>query len=98
MTRQVEISPAAQHDLADIWAYVSEDDEDTATQLIQSFYQKCLVLAEMPGLGRDRSRDIGEGVRSLPVRKYVLFYRVTDDSLSLIRVRHGAQDSPFSLE
>jgi toxin ParE1/3/4 len=92
MDRSVEISPAGRHDLANIWAYISQDNEDAATRTIQSFYRTCLELARMPSMGRDRSRDLHNELYSYPVGKYVVYYRFDDAKLELIRVIHSARD------
>lgn len=92
MKRSVEISPAARHDLSDIWEFVSRDSETAATRLVQSFYQQCVVLTRMPNLGRNRSQDLGNGLRSFPVGSYVIYYRYDSKKLEMVRVIHSARD------
>jgi toxin ParE1/3/4 len=92
MKRRIDISPAARHDLADVWSFVSQDNEDAATHLIQSFYRQCVVLSDMPNLGRARDRDLGEGLRSYPIGNYVIFYRFDNKRLEMVRVAHSARD------
>lgn len=92
MRDPVEISPAARHDLADIWEYISRDNEEAATDLLQSIYQQCLVLAELPGLGRSRNVDLAIGLRSYPVGRYVIYFRMCGSTLELVRVIHSARD------
>ena len=43
-------------------------------------------------LGRSRELDLGHGLRSYPVGRYVLFYRFDDTVLALVRVIHSARD------
>jgi toxin ParE1/3/4 len=88
----VEISPAAHHDLADIWEYISRDNEDAATSLLQLIYRQCVALAAMPGLGKTRDSELGKGLRSYPVGRYVIYFRMCDTKLELVRVIHGARD------
>lgn len=92
MSDPVDISPAARHDLAGIWEYISRDNEEAATNLIQSIYRQCLTLAELPGLGKARDRDLGKGLRSYPVGRYIIFFRMRDSKLELVRVIHSARD------
>ena len=35
---------------------------------------------------------MGDGLRSLPVENYLIFYRVRDDTVEVLRVIHGARD------
>ena len=92
MSDPVQISPAARHDLAAIWAYISRDNEDAATDLLQSIYRQCLVLAELPGLGKPRDADLAKGLRSYPVGRYVIYFRMCGSKLDLVRVIHSARD------
>lgn len=92
MKDPVDISPAARHDLADIWEYISRDNEDAATSLLQSIYRQCVALAAMPGLGKALNADLGEGLRSYPVGRYVIYFRMCKSKLELVRVIHSARD------
>ena len=38
--------------------------------------------------------ELGSGVRSFPVGKYVVFYLATEDGIKVIQVIHGARDIP----
>ena len=49
------------------------------------------LIASMPGAGAERS-ELQAGVRSYPVGKYLIFYRVVSDEIQLLRVVHGARD------
>ena len=92
MREPVEISPAARHDLAAIWEYISRDNEEAATNLLQSIYRQCLALAELPGLGKSRDIDLARGLRSYPVGRYVIYFRMRNSKLELVRVIHSARD------
>lgn len=93
MKDPVIISPAARHDLADIWDYISRDNEDTATEFIQFIYRQCLVLVEMPQMGKNRESDLREGIRSYPVGKYVVYYRSRGRGIEIVRILHSARDA-----
>jgi toxin ParE1/3/4 len=45
----------------------------------------------MPGLGRLRP-ELGAGLRSLPVGRYLIFYRVTPRGVEVVRVRGGEME------
>jgi toxin ParE1/3/4 len=91
--RTITLSPAARHDLADIWEYISRDNEDAATRTIQAIHAQCAALAAAPRMGRNREKDLGEGIRSFPTGNYVLFYWMVADGVEILRVLHGARDT-----
>jgi toxin ParE1/3/4 len=45
----------------------------------------------MPGMGRKRD-DLGKGLRSFPVKKYLIFYRQAKDDIEIVRVLHGSRN------
>ncbi len=64
---------------------------DAADRVLNNIDQKCQALAESPGIGR-RREELAPDLRSLPVGNHVIFYRVRDDGIEVIRVLHGARD------
>lgn len=86
-------APQAQDDLREIWRYIARDDVDAADRMIDQFEDRCLRLAEHPEAGRARP-ELAPGLRSLPVGRYIVFYRPGPDSLEIARVVHGARDLP----
>lgn len=42
-------------------------------------------------MGRLRD-ELTEGLRSFPVGRYVIFYRIVQDGVEIVRVLHGARD------
>lgn len=87
-------TPASMHDLADIYEYLAKDNESAAVKLLARLFQGAEYLVESPELGRKRDDDLGEGVRSFPVGNHVLFYRISGETVEILRVLHGARDLP----
>jgi toxin ParE1/3/4 len=87
-------SPQTDSDLDDIWYYVASESGslEIADRLVDSIAEQFLLLAEYPHIGRRRDEDLREGVRSFPVRGYVIFYRVQDADVVILRVLHGSRD------
>jgi len=83
--------PRAKADLAEIWGYIAEDSEDRADAFIDVIDKKLSTLAENTGIGKAR-HELGEGVRSFPVGRYILFYREIPNGIDVIRVLHSARD------
>jgi toxin ParE1/3/4 len=85
------LSPLAEQDLQEIWSYVAEDaSPDTADRLINAIIDRFELLAEQPRMGRLRP-EFGEGVRSLAVESYVIYYR-HERSVVIARILHGRRD------
>ena len=53
----------------------------------------CERLAESPRMGRDRSR-LAPRLRSHPHGRYVIFHRIIDSGIQIVRVLHAAHDIP----
>ena len=87
----LQISPAAEADLDDIWDYVATDNPTAADRLIDSLSAQFEALAQFPGIGRRRD-DIQPGSRSFAFGKYVIYYNMIGQSLVISRVLHGARD------
>jgi len=51
------------------------------------------MLGGWPEAGR-RREDIAPGVRSFPVKSYVIFYRQGAGQIQVLRVLHGRRDVP----
>jgi toxin ParE1/3/4 len=85
------LADAARRDLEDIWDYIAKDNPSAADSFVEILLEKCRLLAGEPELGRDRP-EIKTGLRSLPVKKYVIFYRVTESMVEIARVLSGYRD------
>jgi toxin ParE1/3/4 len=92
--KEVHFTPAAMHDLTDIYEYIARDNEIAAVSTLDGLFRHAEILSESPHLGRNRDEDLRQGVRSLPVGNYTLFYRVLDETVEVLRVLHGSRDLP----
>ena len=84
-------SPQAQQDLIDIWDFIAQDDVDAADRVCNDIEQKCEALTQAPGMGRARD-ELAPSLRSFPVGKYVIFYRLIANGIEIARILHGARD------
>ncbi|MBM3943798.1 MAG: type II toxin-antitoxin system RelE/ParE family toxin [SAR202 cluster bacterium] len=85
------ISSRARADLVSIWAFVAADSTDDADWLNMRFYQAFVRLAEFPSMGRARP-ELGPELRGIPVRSYIIFYRLTGFGVEIVRVLNAARD------
>jgi toxin ParE1/3/4 len=85
------LTDRAETDLQHIWEAVAEHSRVYADRLIEQITSKAQMLADMPGVGR-RREDLLSFLRSYPLGNYVIFYRLVDDGIEVIRVLHGARN------
>jgi toxin ParE1/3/4 len=82
-------SPAAEDDLLEIWVGLAEINIFAAKRLLDDLHAATQLLATQPLIGKAR-REFGAGIRSFPVRDYVIVYRPIRGGVELARVVHGA--------
>ncbi len=95
MRRRVFLSPQAEDDLSDIWAYIALERQAplSADRFIAKLQAKANALARSPRMGRQR-QDLGEGVRSLSFGRYLIFYREAPSGIEIARVLSGSMKLP----
>lgn len=84
-------SNKAEDDLEEILIYLDERSPAAAQRVARSIHDRCAQLGSFPGMGRARN-DLGEGIKSIVVEKYVIFYRSTETAVEIVRILHGARD------
>jgi toxin ParE1/3/4 len=88
---QVLKTPRAQADLEAILEELESKSPPAAERFATRVDRKCLALGRIPELGRARA-EILPGLRSTPVGKYVLFYRLRGEVVEVLRILHGRRD------
>ena len=87
-----ELSKEADQDLDEIFDYTETVyGFDQAVEYISQFEGLFERLLENPALGRRRN-EIRPGLRSFPKLEHVVFYRVLQDHILIIRVLHAHRD------
>ena len=87
----IVLQPRATADLTEIWEFIADDSDEKADAFIDLIDQKFQLLARHSGLGRLRE-ELAEGLRSVPVGRYVIFYLAIPGGVQIVRVLHGARD------
>jgi toxin ParE1/3/4 len=95
--KRYRLTPEAEKDLDQISDYIANDNPQAALRLLGRIEERCQRLAEMPETGRARD-ELAEGLRSGIVGNYVIFYRLDDEGIQVIRVLHGSRDLPSLFE
>jgi toxin ParE1/3/4 len=86
------LSSEAKKDLLAIRAYTRDKwGSQPAQKYLDALEKKCAELARSPRIGRERP-EIKSGYRSLAEGKHVIFYRVADDGIDILRILHGRMD------
>jgi len=92
MTLRLRISVKAQRDLEEIWIYsVSTFGEDQTVAYVSQVRAALSLLLANPGLARSAD-DVRPGLRKFPVGSHVLYVRLDQTSLRLVRILHGRMD------
>ena len=85
-------SPEAEEDLIEIWTYLAEQaTEQAADRQLAAIESACANLEHWPYAGRQRD-ELLPGLRCVLAVPYVIFYRVRNDAVEVVRVLHGRRD------
>ena len=90
-------SSQAEQDLIDIWVYTAEEwSIAQADTYLEDLVVGIDRLQEHPMIGTSRD-DLRKGYRALTVSQHLVFYKVSEDEVEIIRVLHKSVDSPRHL-
>jgi toxin ParE1/3/4 len=97
MSLRIRQHQAAVQDIQELANYIRRDSPNTAARFIRAARSTFRKLADQPGLGSIYEADNPsvENLRYWSVdgfRNHLVFYRVSEDTLEIVRVLHGAQN------
>ena len=81
----------AKKDLEEIHDFIAQDNPKIALSFINSIQDKCQSVASSPEIGRKRE-ELGFELRSFPIKNYIIFYRIKNANIQIIRILHTARD------
>lgn len=84
-------TPLALTDLESILAFVAKDRPLVASAVLKRIRDRCELIATHPELGQLRPEFPGD-VRSFPVQRWIIFYRITQSAVEVVRVLDGVRD------
>src|SRR6266581_4411233 len=88
----IVLAPEADQDLLEIWERLSlAISSAIADKQLREIERLCIAISDWPEYGRSRE-DVRKGLRSVPVGRYVVFYRPTKDAIEVVRVLDGRRD------
>ena len=97
--RRMDVSIAARRDVLAIADYLGERSEDARRRFFDETDACLRTLDVVPFIGRvvKPARGRGTALRSYRVSgrfwQYLVFYRVFTNSIRIVRIVHGAQDT-----
>lgn len=80
-------------DLDTAETYIAQDDPQAAAGVILRIVQTVSLLKELPGIGR-AGRVPGTKELVIPNTRYIVPYRVKDDTVCILRVYHSSRKWP----
>ncbi len=90
--RKLFIQPQARLDLLEIWLYIAQDSLDAANRVGEALDLAINALLPMPAKGHRRSDVKDSRYLFWTVYSYVIAYRYDEDTLTIVRVVHGARN------
>lgn len=91
-SHRLVIAPAARVDLKDIYQYgLQQWGQKQSDAYMENLKKHLWSLTEQPLMGVERPELLPD-VRSIPVESHTLFYRVSTETVDIIRVLHGRRD------
>jgi toxin ParE1/3/4 len=84
-------TPAAVRDLTAITDTIAADNLDAALRYYDEVDRRLGLIARYPRMG-EAVDHLSPGMRRHTLGDYLLFYRLRNDAIELIRVLHGARD------
>jgi addiction module RelE/StbE family toxin len=79
-------------DLEEIVIYISHNNQAAAVKMYNEIIQKVNDLSFFPKRYRlvPENKMSKAGYRALPIKSYIVFYRIIDSTVFIYRVVHGA--------
>ena len=95
MSRKIYIlSEIADKDLEDIFDYTFDefgfDQAEKDLLEIEEIFRNLIIN---PQIGKKRD-EIKQGLYSFPKDNHIIFYRILDNHIRIVRVLHGSRDIP----
>jgi len=90
MNRYV-INVLASQDLNEIADYFAENSLEAGERFFNAFNRKCQQLVAFPNSGKNYT-EIRPGLRGISLEGFIIFYRILDDGIEILRVVSGRRD------
>jgi toxin ParE1/3/4 len=88
-----QINTLAVQDLEEISGQFAKTNIEAGERFFQEFQRKCRMLVSFANSGKSYDAIL-PGLRGLPIDGYIIFYRVLEDGVEILRVLSGRRDLP----
>ena len=92
----VVFSPKSRQDLIDIGDHIAKDSLANARRFVAKLVEQCQRIGSSP-MGYVGREDLAPGLRMAALGRYVIFFRVLDDTVRIERVLHCTRNLPVVL-
>ncbi len=93
MSRRIRWTPAAALDLQNVSDYLNQNHPQNRQATLRKVYAIIQSLKEWPYRGRV-GREVGTRELVFSPLPYIAIYRVTDQSVEVLRIYHSVQNRP----
>ncbi len=83
---------AAKADLVSIGDYIAQDNPQRALSFVRDLRDVAARLADTPTAFALVPRYAKHGIRCRTFGRYLIFYRIVPEQLTILHIRHGARD------
>lgn len=92
--RSLLFTQSAQDDLADIAFFIADESgsREVAEEFTSQIREKCAYMVGLGGTLGTARPELGNALRSLPFKNYVIFFRYRDQRIEIVNVLHGSRD------
>ena len=94
MKYKIRINPIAITDVEEIKAYIAQDNPAAADRMGAAILSRVEKLADFPRMGASLGPKIGikTDYRFLGCGRYLIFYKIEGEFISIYRILHGMRD------
>ncbi|MEH2281520.1 MAG: type II toxin-antitoxin system RelE/ParE family toxin [Nostoc sp.] len=96
MSRYV-INILASRDINEIADYFAETSVEAGERFFSEFNRKCQQLVAFPNSGKSYAK-IRPDLRGVSLQSYIIFYKVLDDGIEILRIVSGRRNFPSLFE
>jgi toxin ParE1/3/4 len=88
---QLTFSPQSELDLLDIGDYIAQDSKNAARNWVAKLRAQCQKITLNP-YGYVARPELKQGIRSAAIGRYIILFSITETTVRIQRVSHGARD------
>jgi toxin ParE1/3/4 len=99
MNLEIRKKPQAERDIEECFVFIGEENLDVTVHFLVAVEETIETIGKNPFAGsvREFKDSKAKNIRMMLVKgfhRYQIFYTITDESIEIVRVLHGARDLP----